>query len=236
MSKTRLFPLIALCTVGLLGSVVGGCHAEAKIGNPEPKVAPPPPPPPAPPPPAPEPKPVALKSFGKARIVNNEIQIPGKIQFDLDKATIKENKETTEILDTLQKVMTDNPQITKVRIEGHTDDKGTLEHNQKLSQERADSVMAWLAGKGVDKARMTTVGFGPSKPQVPNDNDAHREQNRRTEFKIWEMDGKPTDAAKADAANPPAATPTTAGNTTTVAKPGATPAKPATPATPAAKH
>ncbi|AKV02177.1 Outer membrane protein [Labilithrix luteola] len=210
MSKKRLFSVLALCAVSSVTvAAISGCHAEAKFGNPEPKAAPPPPPP-APPPPAPAPAPVTLaskpvfKAIGKAKIVNNEIQIPGKIQFDLDKSTIKETPETQDVLNTLANVMKENPQITKVRVEGHTDDKGALDHNNKLSQERADSVATWLAGKGVDKSRVATIGFGPSKPLVANDSEPHREQNRRTEFKIWEVDGKPTDAAKADASSTPA--------------------------------
>lgn len=222
MMKQR-FSVFALCAVGLLGGVISGCHAEAKLGNSEPKAAtPPPPPPPAPPPPPVEaapakPKLAVMKLVGKAKIVNNEIQIPGKIQFDTDKATIKDTAETQEIVTTLAQVLKENPQITKVRIEGHTDDKGTVDHNNKLSQGRADAVATYLTSQGIDKSRLATVGFGPSKPLVANDSDAHREQNRRTEFKIWEIDGKPTDAAKADttATTPAGATSTTTTTTTT---------------------
>lgn len=205
--KMRVLPLVVIGCIGLLA--LGGCQASAKIGNAEPQAATPPPPPPAPPPPAPAPAPAIkaskeVKAMGKAKIVNNEIQIPGKIQFDFDKATIKDDKDTKEILDTLYQVMKENPHITKLRIEGHTDDKGALDHNQKLSQERADSVSKWLQTKGIESARLTTIGFGPTKPLVANDNEQHREQNRRTEFKIWELEGKPTDAQKAESATPTA--------------------------------
>ena len=248
MSKKVVFPLIAVVTFGLAAGSIG-CKAEAKINaGGEAKPAPPPPPEPAKPepPPAPEPAPktAVLKPIGKAKIENDEIKIPGKIKFDFDKATIKEDAETKDILNTLVSVMKENPSITKLRVEGHTDDKGGPEHNLKLSQSRAESVAAWLEKNGVDKGRLDVKGWGEEKPLEKNDTDAHRENNRRVEFKVWELDGKQTDVAKkeAEGGGATAATPATpatpakpgdkAGATTTTA---ATPAKPATPATPAKK-
>src|SRR5437660_94267 len=73
---------------------------------------------------APTPPP-ALKAMGKAKIVGNQIQVPGKIHFATDKATIDESKqETKDVLDSILKTLQENPQITRVRIEGNTDDKG----------------------------------------------------------------------------------------------------------------
>jgi OOP family OmpA-OmpF porin len=230
ISKKRVLP-IAIFTLGVAGFVMG-CHAEAKVGSTEPKAATPPPPPPPeppkPPPPPPEPpkQAPALKAMGKAKIVGNQIQVPGKIHFATDKATIDESKqETKDVLDSILKTLQENPQITKVRIEGNTDDKGSVEHNATLSQQRADSVSAWLTGKGIDKSRLATVGFGPKHTLVPNDSDEHREQNRRVDFTIWEMDGKPTDAQKNAATSDPAGMGmNTSGGTTTTAKPPTTPA------------
>jgi outer membrane protein OmpA-like peptidoglycan-associated protein len=138
-----------------------------------------------------------IRAVGKAKIEGDEIKLPGKVHFDFDKAKIKEDKETKEILETLVAVMKENPEITKLRIEGHTDNKGTSEYNHKLSHARADSIADWLAKHGVDRGRLTTIGLGEEKPIAPNDTDEHREQNRRTEFKVWEYDGKPTDLQKA---------------------------------------
>lgn len=246
MSK-KLFPLIAVFTFGVaVGSL--GCHAELKAGSTEPKAATPPTPepPPAPPPPAepvvaaPPPKPV--KALGKAKIEHDELKIPGKIHFDTDKATIKEDKETKEILQTVADVLKENTQITKLRIEGHTDDQGGKEHNQKLSQDRADAVINWLSTKGgVDKARLDGKGWGEDHGVVKNDTPANREMNRRVEFKLWELDGKATDAQKTDvnAGGTPAlagAGAKTDAATTAVKKDDKKPATPATPAaaTPAA--
>src|SRR5579864_5118970 len=110
MSKKRVMPLIVLCALGLAGVAAMGCQGEAHIGTTEPPKTPPPPPPPAPPPPPPPapveaPKP-ALKAMGKAKIVGNQIQVPGKIHFALDKATIDESKqETKDVLDSILKTL-----------------------------------------------------------------------------------------------------------------------------------
>lgn len=205
MSKKVLFPLIAVFTMGVAAGSLG-CRAEAKIGNAEPKAATPPPPP-APEPPKEEPKPVEapppkpIKAIGKAKIEGNEIKIPGKIHFETDKATIKEDKETKEILQTVADVMKENTQITKLRVDGHTDDSGASEHNHKLSQARADAVIEWLAKNGVDKSRLEGKGWGEEHPIVKNDTKDNKEQNRRVEFKLWELEGKPTDAQKSEQAS-----------------------------------
>lgn len=205
MSKKVIFPLIAVIGFGVaVGSL--GCHAEIKAGTevksaPPPEPPPPPAPPPAPEPPAPAPVSKPIKVLGKAKIEKDEIKIPGKIHFDTNKATLKEDKETKEILQTVADVLKENAQITKLRIEGHTDDQGGKDHNQKLSQDRADAVIAWLTSKGgVDKARLDGKGWGMDRPIVANDSATNREQNRRVEFKLWELDGKATDAQKNDAA------------------------------------
>ncbi len=220
-SKKFVFPLVTVLGLGLAASFNGcSCGAEAKIGNAEPKAATPPPPPPEPPPPPPpEPaKPPEIKSFGKAKIEGDDIKIPGKIQFDFDKASIKNTKETQEVLDTLLNVLKENPSITKLRIEGHTDDVGGTEHNQKLSEQRAAAVAKWLTDKGVDQNRLVVVGFGELRPAVPNDTKEHKDQNRRTDFKLWELEGKPTEAQKKDGEKPqPGAAPAAGG-----AKPAAT--------------
>lgn len=233
MSKKVIFPLIAVFAVGIaVGSLGCQASANAKVGNTEPKAATPPPPDPTPPPAATPPKeepppPKPVKALGKAKIEKDEIKIPGKIHFDTDKATIKEDKETKEILDTVAQVMKENTQITKLRIEGHTDDVGGDDHNMKLSQGRADAVIAWLTTKGgIDKARLDGKGWGEHHPLEKNDTKEHKEMNRRVEFKLWEIDGKPTDAQKNEASAPPAAAATPPADPKKDAKPtGTAPAK-----------
>jgi outer membrane protein OmpA-like peptidoglycan-associated protein len=211
MSKKVIFPLIAVFTVGIAAGSLG-CQASAKIGSTEPKAATPPPPEPTPPPPAatpeppPAPPPKPIKALGKAKIEKDEIKIPGKIHFDTDKATLKEDKETKEILQTVADVMKENTQITKLRIEGHTDNVGGDDHNLKLSQSRAEAVVAWLVKAGTDKARLDAKCWGEHRALVANDTAANKEQNRRVEFKLWEVEGKATEAQKNDDKVPSTAT------------------------------
>jgi OmpA-OmpF porin, OOP family len=205
MSKKVVFPLIAVMSLGLTAGSLG-CKAEASLNAGGEATAEPPPPPPEPakpeepPPPPPEVKTAVLKPIGKAKIENDEIKIPGKIKFDFEKATIKEDAETKEILNTMVEVLKENPAITKLRIEGHTDDKGTSEHNHKLSQARAESVATWLEKHGVDKSRLDMKGWGEEHPVAKNDTKENREANRRVEFKVWELEGKQTEVAKKEAA------------------------------------
>jgi OOP family OmpA-OmpF porin len=219
MSKKVIFPLLAVFTIGIVGGSLGcQASANAKVGDTEAKAATPPPAPPPPPepPPAPPPEPPkAIKPLGKAKIENNEIKIPGKVHFETNSAKIKEDAETKEILKTIADVMKENTQITKLRIEGHTDNVGGDEPNIKLSQGRADSVIEWLTKNGVDKARLEGKGWGEHHPIAANDTAANKEQNRRVEFKLWEVDGKATDAQKKDMET---GTPTSVGAGTTTKK------------------
>lgn len=73
---------------------------------------------------------------------------------------------------------------TLIDVNGHTDSTGSLAHNQGLSERRAVSVANYLAGRGVDQRRMSTLGFGPSQPVASNATPEGRAQNRRVEVMI----------------------------------------------------
>jgi outer membrane protein OmpA-like peptidoglycan-associated protein len=89
-----------------------------------------------------------------------------------------------KVLTAVANAILDAKDIKKVRIEGHTDDKGRATHNRELSQRRAESVRRFLVARGVAAERLTAEGFGPEKPIVPNDTEANRALNRRVEFRI----------------------------------------------------
>lgn len=74
----------------------------------------------------------------------------------------------------------------KIELGGHTDNVGSAASNLKLSQDRANAVMAYLVSKGIDPARLTAKGYGMTKPVASNKTAAGRAQNRRTEVKILE--------------------------------------------------
>jgi OOP family OmpA-OmpF porin len=112
------------------------------------------------------------------------IELRDKIQFETDSAVLLPQSKT--VLDDVVKNLQDHPEITKVRIEGHTDSTSTPEHNQTLSEQRAASVKTYLVSKGIAPGRLTTQGFGQDKPVGDNDTEDGRFQNRRVEFHIVE--------------------------------------------------
>jgi outer membrane protein OmpA-like peptidoglycan-associated protein len=231
MKKKLTLPL-AVLALGLAAPIAMGCKGEVKVGTPEVKAPEPPPPPPPPPPEPPKEaaKPPPIQAVGKAKIEGDKINIPGQIEFDVDKATIRDTPQTKEILNTLNDVLKQNPSVTKLRIEGHTDNTGSKEHNQKLSQARAEAVMKWLTDHGTDKARLEAVGYGDTKPDFPNDTPENKQKNRRTEFHITVLDGKPFKDAGAAGDPPPQQTgdnktPPAAGTGTAKTAPSAQPPK-----------
>ena len=102
------------------------------------------------------------------------------IHFDFDKADIK--PESKAQLDEIAKLLTANPAL-KLRVTGHTDNKGSAAHNQVLSGHRADAIVAALvANYGITADRLTSAGLGASMPVASNDTDQGRALNRRVEL------------------------------------------------------
>ena len=101
------------------------------------------------------------------------------ITFDTGSANIKpaSDKVLGEVASLLQK----NP-AWKMRLEGHTDDVGGKAANQKLSEQRAAAVVAWLASHGIAPDRLTSQGFGDGKPIAVNKTEEGRAKNRRVEL------------------------------------------------------
>ena len=105
------------------------------------------------------------------------------IFFDFDQFKIK--PESANELSSLVNLLKENPKM-KVEIASHTDDVGSTEYNQKLSDNRSKSVMEYLIAKGVLAGRMIAKGYGETKPLAKNDTEEGRQTNRRTEFKVLE--------------------------------------------------
>jgi len=102
------------------------------------------------------------------------------VQFDSAKWDIK--PEYYPILDEVVAILANNPDL-KVEIEGHTDNRGSLEFNQKLSENRAKAIMEYFIKEGINPERLSSKGFGPSQPLYTNDTPKGRAKNRRVELK-----------------------------------------------------
>ncbi|MBI5508913.1 MAG: OmpA family protein [Deltaproteobacteria bacterium] len=131
----------------------------------------------------------------KVEMTATKINIKDKVYFDTGKATIK--AKSHGLLAQVAAILKANPQVTKIRVEGHTDDRGDDKRNLELSQARAEAVAAFLIGRGIAASRVEAAGFGETRPIASNKKESGRELNRRVEFVITEVDGKPsaTDAA-----------------------------------------
>ncbi len=86
-------------------------------------------------------------------------------------------------LNRLVKIMKDYPTV-EIRLEGHTDNQGDPKLNMQLSVDRVEAVKKYLVGKGIDKKRISTIGYGETKPVASNVKEETRAQNRRVEFVV----------------------------------------------------
>ncbi len=120
-----------------------------------------------------------LKTPKGAKVDYRGCWVLGDIFFDFDKYNIKPRFYPE--LNAVVKVLNKDP-LLKVRIEGNTDNIGTAKYNMGLSERRANSVMEYLVNAGIDKNRLSAVGYGFSKPIATNATDAGRALNRRVEL------------------------------------------------------
>ncbi|MBN1466735.1 OmpA family protein [candidate division KSB1 bacterium] len=114
------------------------------------------------------------------------------ILFDVNSADLKPVAKSN--IESLAKVLVKYPD-SNILIEGDTDNTGSEEYNQKLSERRAQSVATYLAGLSIDGTRISTVGLGETNPVASNDTDEGRQLNRRVEVAIFAND-KLKDAAE----------------------------------------
>jgi len=122
----------------------------------------------------------------KLEIKNDDINV-GET-FQLNNVYFEFNKwnllpESYEELNTVVKFLTDNPKV-EIEVSGHTDNIGSDSYNMNLSQKRADAVKNYLVSKKITETRITSKGYGKTKPIAENTTELGREQNRRVEFTI----------------------------------------------------
>jgi len=107
------------------------------------------------------------------------LQVYG-INFDFDKAIVRPDSEP--VLNQLLALFKSDAAYS-AEIGGHTDNVGKPDYNRTLSGSRAEAVKAWLTDHGIAGGRLSTAGYGDTKPLVPNSNDENRARNRRVELK-----------------------------------------------------
>jgi peptidoglycan-associated lipoprotein len=130
-----------------------------------PPPAPPPPPPPSnyQPPPPPPPPPVAQRRTGPipGSVEDFVVSAGDRVFFDFDQYSLRD--EGKQILDRQSAWLSRYPQVA-IRIEGNCDERGTREYNIALGARRADAVRAYLVGRGIAAARITTISYGKERP------------------------------------------------------------------------
>ena len=124
------------------------------------------------------------KSLPEAEVVRDGdkvyVALPSGILFDTGKDALKPTAK-----DSLSKAaVTLKGSETNIIVQGHTDSTGSDSVNQPLSERRAKRVLDFIAANGVPGSRMSAVGYGSSRPAVPNDTDANRALNRRVQLEI----------------------------------------------------
>jgi outer membrane protein OmpA-like peptidoglycan-associated protein len=138
---------------------------------------------------------------GLVEVRSGQIVILRQIFFAKNKDKIE--KKSFPILDAVVATLKTMPQVKKVAVEGHTDNKGKPERNRELSEQRAKSVVAYLVAHGVEASRLEAHGYGPDRPIADNKTGKGRELNRRTDFRILD----PAAPASQPKAEPSAAPP-----------------------------
>ncbi len=113
---------------------------------------------------------------GKPAVI---VTLPETVLFDVGEAVLRADAEPS--LQGVADLVGDKPGAT-TEVQGHTDSTGSAEFNQSLSERRAAAVADWLAGHGVDRGTLTTIGYGSTRPVADNATAEGRQANRRVEI------------------------------------------------------
>jgi outer membrane protein OmpA-like peptidoglycan-associated protein len=123
----------------------------------------------------------------RVRLEANRIVILEKVHFATNKDVILDR--SFELLKQVASVLKANPRVERVRVEGHTDDRGDDAFNMDLSRRRSNNVRAFLLAEGIAPERLEAEGYGETRPMDTNATEAGRENNRRVEFNIVKLAG-----------------------------------------------
>ena len=139
----------------------------------------------------------------QVHVVKDRIEYDDVILFDTDQAHV--HHASWPILQKLAQFITAHPDIEEVDITGHADERGSEEHNLALSQARAVAVKERLVFFGVTAARLTTIGYGESRPRAEGHSESDWRQNRRAEFIITKVKNAQGESTSLPQAEPPPA-------------------------------
>lgn len=171
MKRFGLLTVTTIITLALMLTFIGCPKPKDDLVTPPPPVIvedttpTPPPPPPPPPPPAPKLKVEQLQT----------------VYFDLDKFALRSDAKMA--LDANYALLKEFPDAI-LKIEGHCDERGTVEYNLSLGEKRAKAVMDYLTGLGINANRLTVISYGKERPVDTGHNEAAWSKNRRCEFRI----------------------------------------------------
>jgi OOP family OmpA-OmpF porin len=125
---------------------------------------------------------VSRPKVSQVLLTSREVKIGTQVVFTPSSADI--DPRSTGLLSEVADVLARNPQVKRVQVQGHTDNRGDPTQNRELSQRRAEAVAQWLVNAGVDPARLEAKGFGDEQPLAPNITAENRARNRRVQFVI----------------------------------------------------
>lgn len=138
------------------------------------------------------PEPVtAARPKSKVKVNGNKLEVPGRIVFEPDSAVLAGAAGNEAVLAEVQAYLEQSPRVTRLRVEGHTNNVRPPEQSLQLSGLRASAVKRWLRDSGVSEGRLLAVGFGDTQPIASNADPAGQAENERISFRIVELDGKP---------------------------------------------
>jgi outer membrane protein OmpA-like peptidoglycan-associated protein len=121
-------------------------------------------------------------AYKKIVVQRDKLELKEKLYFAWDQADLQEV--SFPVLDEVVQALNDNKSF-RVQVEGHASSEGGDDHNQTLSEQRAEAVLNYLVTHGIDKERLASKGFGSSVPLDTNETIAGRENNRRVEFVVY---------------------------------------------------
>ena len=121
-------------------------------------------------------------AYKKIIVQRDKLELKEKLYFAWDQAVLQEI--SFPVLDEVVQALNDNKGF-RVQVEGHASSEGGDDHNQTLSEQRAEAVLNYLATHGIDRGRLASKGFGSSVPIDTNETIAGRENNRRVEFVVY---------------------------------------------------